>query len=339
MNEKLANFLIQTGKVVTPYIVTAGVYDKMFNHRIMADQNLVFRLEDFTALTSKRYTFKSGRNELVGYLYLKKDVKPKALVSFSHGYGGGGHKTYLDLINAMCEYGLAVFGYDATANDESQGKGFRSFTQGVIDANNAINFIHGQKEYKKLPLIIAGHSWGAYSASNVLRYHKDAIGLVAFSGFNSATTIFKANGERYAGKEADKFMSYVDNFEEIVSGQYAKLTAIDSFKKSKAKIVIVHSQDDGTVPIEAGFNLYKKEFKDNPRFEFVKLKDRGHGTVYYTAKGKEYYDSFVASYRKFKKGHKEDEVKQFVEANLNRLVWSDLVDQKLIDNIFDFILH
>ena len=99
MNEKLTNFLIQTGKVVTPYIVTAGVYDKMFNHRFIADPNIVFKNEDYPLLTSKRYTFKSGRNELVGYLYLKEDVSPKALVVFSHGYGGGGHKTYLDLIN------------------------------------------------------------------------------------------------------------------------------------------------------------------------------------------------------------------------------------------------
>lgn len=339
MNEKFARFAINVGKTVTPFVVTKAIYDKMFNHRFEADKYLVFRLEDFPNLEAKKYTFKSGKNTLVGYIYSYKNKKPKGIIVFSHGYGGGGHKTYLDLINAFCSYGLAVFGYDATANDESEGTTIRGFTQGYIDAHNAISFVESLPEYQKLPLYLAGHSWGAFSESNALGLHPRAKGLIAFSGFNGPTTIFKANGEKFAGEDANVFMPYVDTYEHLLFGKLANTTAIESFKKNKkAKIVIVHSEDDPTVPIDGGFKLYEKEFKDDHRFLFIKLKNKGHATVFYTKHGKEYYDNFVSLYRAYKKKNPTDEdLTNYVNQTLNRGLYSNMVDQSLIDRCLDFI--
>lgn len=340
MNEKFARLAINIGKTVTPFVVTKAVYDKMFNHRIEADKFLLFRLEDFPNMEAKRYTFKSGKNTLVGYLYTLKNKAPKGVIVFSHGYGGGGHKTYLDLINAFVSHDMAVFGYDATANDESEGKSVRGFTQGFIDADKAISFVETLPEFKKKPLYLAGHSWGAFSASNALGRHPKAKGLIAFSGFNGPTTIFKANGERFAGEDANKFMPYVDTYEHLLFGSLANTTAIDSFKKSKAKIVIVHSEDDGTVPIDGGFKLYQKEFKDDKRFLFIKLKNKGHATVYYSTQGKKYYDDFISLYRGFKKKNSDEGViQEFIDKTLNRDLYSNLVDQSLIDRVIDFITH
>lgn len=340
MNEKLARFAINVGKTVTPFVVTKAVYDKMFNHRIEADKYLLFRLEDFPDMEAKRYTFKSGKNTLVGYVYSLKKKAPKGVIVFSHGYGGGGHKTYLDLIHAFVSYGMAVFGYDATANDESEGTSVRGFTQGFVDADKAISFVETLPDFKKKPLYLAGHSWGAFSASNALGRHPRAKGLIAFSGFNGPTTIFKANGERFAGDDANKFMPYVDTYEHLLFGSLANTTAINSFKKSKAKIVIIHSEDDGTVPIDGGFKLYQKEFKDNKRFLFIKLKNKGHATVYYSTQGKKYYDDFVSLYRGFRKKNSDDgAIQEFIDKTLNRGLYANLVDQSLIDRALDFISH
>ncbi len=340
MNEKFARFAINVGKTVTPFVVTKAVYDKMFNHRIEADKYLLFRLEDFPGMEAKRYTFKSKKNTLVGYVYsIPNRKKPKGIIVFSHGYGGGGHKTYLDLIHAFCSYGYFVFGYDATANDESEGTTIRGFTQGLLDAHAAISFVESLKEYKDMPLVLAGHSWGAFSASNALGLHPRAEGLIAFSGFNGPTTIFKANGERFAGDDANKFMPYVDTYEHLLFGSLANTTAIESFKKNKkAKIVIVHSEDDPTVPIDGGFKLYEKEFKDNRHFLFIKLRNKGHATVYYSTNGKKYYDDFVSIYRGFRKKNSDDgAIQEFVDKTLNRGLYSNLVDQSLIDRCLDFV--
>ena len=340
MNEKFARFALNVGKTVTPFVVTKAIYDKMFGHRFESDKYLVFRLEDFPNLEAKKYTFKSGRNILVGYLYSPKNVKkPKGVIVFSHGYGGGGHKTYLDLINAFANEGFMVFAYDATANDESEGKTVRGFTQGLLDAHQAITFVEALPELKKTPLYLAGHSWGAFSASNALGLHPRAKGLIAFSGFDSATTIFKANGERFAGKDADIFLPYVDIYEQLLFGDISKSSAIASFKKNKkAKIVIVHSEDDPTVPIEGGYKLYEKEFKNDHRFLFIKLKNKGHATVFYSTQGKKYYDDFVSLYRAYKKKNPTNEdLTNYVNQTLNRGLYANLVDQSLIDRCLDFI--
>ena len=337
---KFIRAAIDIFKKTTPYVVVEEVYRKMFNHHINCYDPLTFQYDDFPELEKERYEFKSGKNLLVGYVYKNKNLNPDKLLVFSHGYGGGGQRTYLDLINAFCDNNFYVFAYDATANDESQGDKMRGFTQGYIDADNAMTFIENLKKYKNLPIYAAGHSWGAFSSSSAIGNHKKIKGLIAFSGFNSPTSVFKSNGNKYAGEDADKFMPYVDSYEEFLFGKDSKISAIESFKKTKARIVIVQSEDDNVVLPSAGYNDYVKEFKHDSRFKFIKLKNKGHGTVYYTDKGKEYYDSFNKYIKQTVKAEKLDDngKKELINKTLNKSIYTDMVDKKLIKKAIDFIL-
>ena len=332
--------LFEATKVVAPAIATERVYDKMFGHHFSTYLPLYFTMDDFPKLKRERHEFKSySKKRLIGYIYYQKTTQIKGIFVFSHGYGGGGHTCYLDLINTLCEMGFYVFAYDATACDESEGDSIRGFTQGMLDADKAITYVESLKKYQKYKLHLMGHSWGAYSASTALGWHKRVRGLIAFSGFNSATTIFKANGERFAGEQANDFMVYVDTYEKLLFGNICQRTAIESFKESKAKIVIVHSEDDGTVPIEAGFKLYKKAFKRDKRFKLVKLKDQGHGTVFYTPEGKIYHEQIAKEFEKYIKGNKPDEEAKikFLEEHIDRKIYNNLVDKKLIKKLISFI--
>ena len=338
--KKIFEEIIGVTKVVAPAVVTQQVYSRMFNHHFLTFKPFYFEASDFPNLERKRYTFSScNKHKLVGYIYQDKNVDKHGIFVFSHGYGGGGHHCYLDLINVVCKLGYYVFAYDATANDESEGTTIKGFTQGFLDADKAISFIENLDGFKRMPLYLMGHSWGAYSASNALDYHKRVKGLIAFSGFNSATTIFKANGERFAGDKANDFMLYVDTFEKFLFGDICKHSALDSFAHSKAKIVIVHSEDDQTVPIEAGFSLYKKEFNKDKRFKFIKLLNHGHGTVYYTLEGKHYYDKVHHEYDKFVKQVKPDENAKvaYLKEKIDREKYNHMVDEKLIKKCIDFI--
>lgn len=338
--KKIFDAILSTGKILAPAVVTERVYDKMFNHHFFSYPPLTFTLNDFPNLSAKRYEFYSeNRNLLVGYVYKYKDVKIRGLFIFCHGYGGGGHHCYLDLINAICKQGFYVFAYDATANDESQGHSMKGFTQGLLDADSAITFVERLDEYQNMPLYLCGHSWGAYSASNALGWHPSISGLIAFSGFNRSTEIFKANGERYAGDQANDFMIYVDTYERLLFGDIYAREAIDSFKESKAKIVIVHSEDDSTVPITAGYDMYHKIFKNDKRFKFVHLLNHGHGTVYYTLKGKAYFDKVHREYDKFVKSSKptNEQKEQFIKEHIDRNIYNNLVDEKALKTYVDFI--
>ena len=122
-------------------------------------------------------------------------------------------------------------------------------------------------------------------------------------------------------------------------GKICESNALHSFANSKAKIVIVHSEDDQTVPIEAGFTLYKKQFGKDKRFKFIKLLEHGHGTVYYTLEGKHYYDKVHHEYDKFVKKNKPDEEAKvaYIKEHLDREKYNHMVDTKLIKKCIDFI--
>lgn len=339
-NGLLSNILT-IAKTVAPAVVTKQVYDKMFSHHFYSYLPLTFSMQDFPNLNRTRYTFMSySKKCLVGYIYRDGDLPVKGIFLFAHGYGNGGHINYLDLINSICKHGYAVFAYDATAYDESEGRTMKGFTQGMLDADRAISFIESLDIYKKMPLYLAGHSWGAYSVSTALGNHPRVKGLIAFSGFNSATTIFKENGEQYAGEKADEFMVYVDTYEKLLFGDICETTAVDSFKKSKAKIVIVHSQDDTTVPISAGFNIYKKAFKKDKRFKFIHLLVNGHGTVYYTLPGKAYHDNIQNGFKKYMKKQKPNEIQkvEFLNTAIDRRKYLSMVDEKLITKCINFVV-
>lgn len=335
------NKIISVTKIVAPAIITKEVYDKMFGHHINTFTPLYFYESDFTNLSKDRYTFYShSKNQLVGYIYKDKNVKkPKGIFVFSHGYGGGGHHCYLDVINALCSFGYDVFAYDATGNDESEGKSLKGFTQGALDADRAISFVETLKPYQKLPLYLFGHSWGAYSASNAVGWHPRVKGLIAFSGFNQATSVFKANGELFAGEKADDFMGYVDAYEDLLFGDICRYSAVESFRNSKAKICVIHSDDDKTVPITAGFSIYKKEFKGNSRFKFIKLIGKGHGTVYYTIEGKNYHEKINKAYKRYVKKEKpnDEQKKAFLDNLIDRKKYNNLIDMKLMKKCLDFI--
>ena len=337
----LFSSLLNVAKVATPAIVTESVYEKMFNHHFFSFKPLWFTMDDYPDLIRERHTFYSyNKNKLVGYIYQTKTGKKKGIFVFAHGYGGGGHHCYLDLIHEICKQGYYVFAYDATANDESEGHTMRGFTQGLLDADKAISFVKTLPEYQHLPLYLCGHSWGAYSISTALGWHQDVKGIIAMSGFNQATAPFKHNGERYAGDKANDFMIYVDSYERLLFGDVCKTTAIESFKNSNAKICIIHSEDDSTIPIEAGFDLYHKEFKGDKRFEFIRRLIHGHGTIYYTLEGKRYYEKIRQQYNKYVKDNDNPSLElraEFLKKTIDRKIYNHMVDEKLIKKALDFI--
>lgn len=338
--KKIFENILNVTKIVAPAVVTEQVYEKMFNHHFLTFKPFYFDVSDFPELESERHVFHSdSKLKLVGYIYKYKNIQPKGIFVFAHGFGGGGHHCYLDLINVICKFGYVVFAYDATANDESEGHTIKGFTQGLLDVDKAISYVENLKEYQHLPLYLCGHSWGAYSVSAVVSWHQKVKGVIAMSGFDHATAPFKHNGERYAGEKANDFMLYVDTYERLLFGDVCKTSALESFENTNAKICIIHSEDDVTIPIEAGFDLYYSKFKGDKRFKFIRLLTHGHGTVYYTLQGKHYYDKIHKEYDKFVKQYKpdEDQKVEFLKKNIDRNKYNHMVDIKLIKTAIDFI--
>jgi len=97
---------------------------------------------------------------LTGYKYYREDTEINGLVVLAHGFGGG-QRNYMHISNYFASNGYAVFAYDATGNDESEGEAVGSLPQSVVDLDYALRFVKSNSDFAGLPIALWGHSWAA----------------------------------------------------------------------------------------------------------------------------------------------------------------------------------
>ena len=98
------------------------VYNENFDRRFESYEPLMMYVDDFDGLQRTKYEFPSNKGQmLTGYMYAA-DENPKGIIVMAHGFGGGGHNSYMDCANYFAQHGYWVFAYDATGNDESEGE-------------------------------------------------------------------------------------------------------------------------------------------------------------------------------------------------------------------------
>ena len=112
-------------------ILSVAVYDDNFNKRFESYEPLMLGVEDFEGLQCTKCQFPSDKGQmLTGCLYSAGEAQ-KGIVVLAHGFGGGGHNSYMDVADFFAKRGYYVFAYDATGNDESEGDGVGGLPQGT----------------------------------------------------------------------------------------------------------------------------------------------------------------------------------------------------------------
>ena len=148
-----------------------------------------------------------------------------------------------------------------------------------------------------------------------------------------------------AGNVIYTMMPFIRLHERIHYGRYAANTAMDGFAASDAAVMVVHSADDNVVPIEYGLDLFYDKYKDDPRFEFVRLEDKGHNYVFddmtyidefnagfdqwletlnYDYNAEEYQEQFIA------------DKAEYIHQNLDRERWCDMLDDEMFERFLRF---
>jgi hypothetical protein len=325
--------------IILPFGASIGIYESVFGERYTTYEPLAFHVSDFDGLKAERYEFTSDKGQkLVGYRYYVSDERPKGVIVIAHGLGGGGHNSYMDSAYYFASNGYNVFAYDATGNDESEGNGTRGLPQGVIDLNYAISFVEDSAVFQGLPVMLFGHSWGGYAVCNVLNYHPEVKAVVAIAGFNRSSDLIRVQGVEMVGGVVNLLMPYVNAYEAMKFGKYAKTTALDGFKNSNAGVYIVHSKDDTTVPMQYGYESYYQEYADDARFHFVSYENRGHSYVYCSQEALDYIDAFNEKYFAYFQSHEAtaESKAEYINQNLDRTVWLNLLDKELYGDILKF---
>ncbi|MCI1723427.1 MAG: alpha/beta hydrolase [Lachnospiraceae bacterium] len=263
-------------------------YDSSFK-RVSTSEMKRRSVSEFEGLKVKECSFYSNFGQkLFGCTYSKENTEPEGVIIMAHGLGIGGQCVYMDSADYFTSNGYLVFAYDATGTDRSEGDSVIGMGQGLIDLNCAIDYVEHDSLLKNYPIVLFGHSWGAYCVCAALNFHPEVKAAVSISGFNCPEDYYR----ELFGRENPDFFSYFVSREKENFEKYSGCTAMSGFARTKAGIMIIHSADDRNVPASAGYDLYYKKYKDDDRFLFRKYKSRGHLFIFYTDKAREYDRSF-----------------------------------------------
>lgn len=326
--------------IVLPVGLSMYIYQSNFGSRYATTSWMARSIDEFNDLSAQQYTFQSNNAQnLIGYKYYKENLEAKGVIIIAHGLGGGGHNSYMDVADYFTSKGYFVFAYDATGNDESEGNAVNGIPQGVIDLDYAIRFVKDTAEFDGLPIMIFGHSWGAYSTGSVLNIHPDINAVVMVAGFNKSADIIEEEGKRIMGSGMSYLIPYISLIEQIKFGEYAKYTCMDGFDNSESNIMMIQSSDDSMVSYENQFLLFKKTYQSNPRFTFISFDDRGHDYVYYSDASGAYKDELNNQFSEYVSSLQDEftaEMKTaYMNTNLDKSKLFDL-DTNLMDEIIVF---
>ena len=114
--------LLVLAGIFAPPIIADAVYKDNFGQRFETYEPTARSVDEFEGLNVEEYTFESDKGQkLAGYKYYR-ETEPKGVVVLAHGFGGGGHNSYMNIADYFTTCGYVVFAYDATGNDKSEGE-------------------------------------------------------------------------------------------------------------------------------------------------------------------------------------------------------------------------
>ena len=293
-----------------------------------------FGNDDLPGMECEDYVFCGDKEQkLAAHIYYKGEKRTDRLVIFEHGMGAGGHTSYMQEINLLCDHGYTVFTYDHTGTRESEGESIYGFSQSLADLDCAVEFVRSMPEYQKADISVIGHSWGGFSTMNIPSIYHNIKHVVAISGFISP----KAIQEQFFGGILKFYRKAIFKAELEAFPDYAKADARKSLKKAKTKALIIHSRDDKTCLFDNHFEELRRALSECDNVEFLAVDGKGHNPNY-TADAVKYKDEMSAEYEiRSKAGElNTDEQKAEFKAAWD---WERMTkqDEAVWEKIFEFL--
>ena len=280
------------------FVVALKIMDATgVSQRCEGDENLKYLTsKSFDNLNARPVDFKSDKGQtLNGFLYSCAKVDTyKALIVFSHGMGAG-HLAYTTEINYFAQKGYMVLAYDNTGICASEGKKIKGFAQGIIDLKSALDFVKSREDLKDMPILLVGHSWGAYSVCNVPAIAKDIEikGIVAFSPFNSMNKLIRDIAKSKTKVNLSILSPFLDLINFIRFGKTGILRTCDTINSNSIPTLVMHGGNDMQVTVKNSPVGKPHKIKDNENARTVLYESKFHNV--YLAKDAEQYlnDTFA----------------------------------------------
>lgn len=197
----------------------------------------------------KQQSFRSGGNQLMGWIYSPLCTPKNETIIISHASGVTSNY-YIPEAVAFAQEGYRVFLFDNTQYGESEGH-FLGFTQAVKDLKNAIDFLSDGTN--KISLF--GHSMGAYAACSVIREldlsRSQINNVISYAGPDELyTTVYEVlEAKNSLFKRILVRIIALSQF--LIFGKKSKAKASDSVKSHPdINFILVHGKNDEQINID-----------------------------------------------------------------------------------------
>ena len=259
---------------------------------------------DFDSLKDREEISFPCRNEtLKGYLY--EVDNPKALLVYAHGVNNQADGNGAQIQDYFVRNGYDLFTIDMTGCGRSSGKGMKTLHESRYCVLNAIKTIKNIDKLKNLPIILMGHSWGAYGVVSATEDIKGITAVVSLSGYNKPNDMMYGFVETNASS-ALAFTKPAIDFS--LSTYYHGVSFFEAETAIKHNpdlpYIVVHGSNDTIVPLK-GYSIYDNVVRDNyHNVTTILLEEMTHGAPWKTLAAVKYMAGVEADLKNLRKEYK-----------------------------------
>lgn len=299
--------------------------------------SVVFRQYDYNGYVSSRFLthddvdhtrypyetvqIPSGDNLLTGFLYGAS--KTNGLIVMSPGHSD---TTDIKLYETLyfVDAGWTVLCYDYTGCYNSQGAAMNGYTQSVYDLDAVLSYVESESRFEGMPVVLFGHSLGAYASAAVLaKGHQVDAALIA-SGFDTPQEQWTYSIERFTGPFHYILEPFTQAFIALKYGADKDLSAVDGINAVTIPVMVISGEHDEFYGDESPIYEKRSEIV-NPACVFLYMDKENHDG---------HYDYFLTDAALAY----QDEVNQKAETgDIDKLLYMQH-DPALMDQINSFFL-
>jgi pimeloyl-ACP methyl ester carboxylesterase len=295
-NKKTAKILIVVLAVFIAWNILAFTsvsiaYNAVFSRCKTADYNTdyyyTYNEIDTTKYPREELFIPSGKNTLPAFLYNARSTQGLIVVS-------PGHRDYSDIklpeITRFVDDGWMVLCFDYTGCYGSTGKNMIGYTQAPADLDAVLTYIEGNNRFNNLPIMLFGHSLGAYTSTAVLHYNHNIAAVVAASGFDDPMEQWNYSIRRFTGIFGHALAPYANLLMKIKFDDMAHFSAIDGINVSGIPILLLQGTTDEYYGNVSSIYTHKEKIK-NPNCVIRVMDDEnrhGHFDYFLSNRAVEY---------------------------------------------------
>lgn len=217
----------------------------------------------------------SGTNMLTGYLYGAHNSNGIIVISPGHT---DPNDVKLYEITYFVDAGWQVLCYDYTGCYNSQGDSMEGYTQSVYDLESVLDYLENDI-YQDIPIVLFGHSLGAYASAAVLQYGHDISAAIIASGFDTPKEQWIYSIERYTGIFHYILEPFTRLFISLKYGGEQNLSAIEGINSVDIPILVINGTNDVFYGGESPIYKYRKNIT-NPNCSFEYKTEPNHNGHY-----------------------------------------------------------